>query len=158
MKCIRLLSTPVWKLAKKHVQIAKEKKKNAKENTESNKSSNQRKCPKSDWRNWEQLKIVLNTEINLWETRAVAAIMQYPKYFYTFVKNNSTIGDGIEPLQDEEGNLEPSNKRLSNLLNEQYNSVFSTTDPTMTIKYPKDFIDTHKQVLCQTLILQEKTS
>ena len=37
------------------------------------------------------------------------------------------------------GNLQPSNKKMSELLNEQYNSVFSTPDPTMTIKYPKDF-------------------
>ena len=28
---------------------------------------------------------------------------------------------------------------MSEPLNEQYNSVFSTPDPTMTIKYPKDF-------------------
>ena len=28
---------------------------------------------------------------------------------------------------------------MSELLNEQYNSVFSTPEPTMTIKYPKDF-------------------
>ena len=28
---------------------------------------------------------------------------------------------------------------MSELLNEQYNNVFSTPDPTMTIKYPKDF-------------------
>ena len=28
---------------------------------------------------------------------------------------------------------------MSELLNEQYNSVFSSSDPTMTIKYPKDF-------------------
>ena len=28
---------------------------------------------------------------------------------------------------------------MSELLNEQYNSVFSTRDPTMTIEYPKDF-------------------
>ena len=29
---------------------------------------------------------------------------------------------------------------MSELLNEQYNIVFSNPDPTMTIKYPKDFI------------------
>ena len=28
---------------------------------------------------------------------------------------------------------------MCELLNEQYNSVFSTPDPTMIIKYPKDF-------------------
>ena len=49
------------------------------------------------------------------------------------------IRAGIGPLQDEEGNLEPSNKKMSRLLNEHYNSVFSTPDPTMIIKYPKDF-------------------
>ena len=65
-------------------------------------------------------------------------IKNNPKYFYKFVKN-SKIRAGIGPLQDEEGNLEPSNKKMSELLNEQYNSVFSTPDRTMTIKYPKDF-------------------
>ena len=49
------------------------------------------------------------------------------------------IRAGIGPLQDEQGNLEPSNQKMSVLLNEQYNSVFSTLDPMMTIKYPKDF-------------------
>ena len=34
---------------------------------------------------------------------------------------------------------------MSELLNEQYNRVFSTPDPTMTIKYPKHFLDTHPQ-------------
>ena len=28
---------------------------------------------------------------------------------------------------------------MNELVIEQYNSVFSTADPTMTIKYPKDF-------------------
>ena len=49
--------------------------------------------------------------------------------------------------EDEEGNFSrmkrgtwnQATKKMSELLNEQYNSVFSTTDPTMTIKYPKDF-------------------
>ena len=84
------------------------------------------------------LQISINTEINLRETRAIAAIKNNPKYFYKFVKNNSKIRAGIGPLEDEEGNLEPSNKKMSELLNEQYNTDFSTPDPTMTIKYPKD--------------------
>ena len=49
------------------------------------------------------------------------------------------IRAGIGPLQDEEGTLEPSNKKMSELLNEQYNSIFSTPDPMMTTKYPMDF-------------------
>ena len=85
----------------------------AKENTEVNKSSNQRKCTKSDQRNCKNFKITINTERNLRETRAMAAIKKNIKYFYKFVKNNSTIRAGLGPLQDEEGNLEPSNKNMS---------------------------------------------
>ena len=94
------------------------------------------------------LKISINTEINLIETRALAAMKQNPEYFYKFVKNKSTIRARIGPLQDEEKNLEPSNKKMSELLNEQYNRVFSTPDPTMTIKYLKDSLDTHRQIHC----------
>ena len=50
------------------------------------------------------LKIPINTERNLGETRAIAAIKNNPKYFYKFVKNNSKIRAGIGPLRDEEGN------------------------------------------------------
>ena len=34
------------------------------------------------------LKISINTEINIRETRATAAIKKTPKYFYKFVKDN----------------------------------------------------------------------
>ena len=62
-----------------------------------------------------------------------------PKIFLQIrKKKNLTIWAGIGPLQDEEGNLDPSNKKMIQLLNEQYNSIFSTPDPTMTIRYPKD--------------------
>ena len=75
--------------------------------------------------------------MNVRETREIAAIKKANNTFTNSKKNNSTIRAGIGPLQDEEGNLEPSNKKISELLN-QYNtnSVFSTPDPTMTIKYP----------------------
>ena len=62
-----------------------------KENTEDSKSPNQRKCTKSDERILNNLTISINTEINLRETRAIAAIKKNQKYFYKFVKNNSTI-------------------------------------------------------------------
>ena len=102
--------------------------------------------------------ISINTERNLRETRAIAAIKKNPNYFYKFVKNNSTIRAGIGPLQDEKVNLEPSKKKMSELLNEQYNSVFSTPDPTMTISIQRTSLDTHREIHCQILILQEKTS
>ena len=85
----------------------------------------------------KNLKMSINMVRNLRETIAIAAIKKNSN-FYKFLKNNSTVRAGIGPLQDEEGNLEPSNRKMSELLNEQYNSVFSTPDPTMTIKYSKD--------------------
>ena len=102
-------------------------------------------------------KISINTERILRETRAIAAIKNNPKYFYKFVKNNSKIRAGIGPLQDEEGNLEQSNKKISKLLNEQYKSIFSTLDPTMT-NVQRTSLDTQREIHCQTLILQEMTS
>ena len=36
-------------------------------------------------------KISINTERNQKETRGIAAIKKTPKYFYKFLKNNSTI-------------------------------------------------------------------
>ena len=45
-----------------------------KENTDVNKSSNRKKITKSDQRNWKQLKKFINSERNLRETRAIAAI------------------------------------------------------------------------------------
>ena len=50
--------------------------------------------------------------------RAIAAIKKNPKYFYKFVKK-SAIRAGIGPLQDEEGNLESINRKMSKILNEQ---------------------------------------
>ena len=57
------------------------------------------------------LKISINTEIYLRETRAIAAIKNNPNYFYKFVKYNSKITAGIGPLQDEEGTWNQATKK-----------------------------------------------
>ena len=85
----------------------------------------------------QNLNILINTKRNLRETRAIAAIKKNKNKICKFVKNNSSIRAGIGPLQDEDGKLEPSNKKMSELLNEQYDSVFSTPAPMMIIS-PKD--------------------
>ena len=54
------------------------------------------------------LNISINTEKNLTEIRAIAAIKKNTKYFYKFFKK---IRAGIGLLQDEERNLEPSNTK-----------------------------------------------
>ena len=82
-------------------------------------------------------KISINTK-KLKRKMSSAAIKKNPKSFYKFVRSNSTIEAGIGPLRDEMGNLETS-KKLKELLNAQYSSVFSTPDPNKDVKYPNDF-------------------
>ena len=87
---------------------------NCKRKYKVNKSSNYRKCTKSDQKKLKRTnKNLINTEWNLRETRVIAAIKQKPKYFCKFVKKQqlNDQSSGIGPLQDEEGNLEPSNKK-----------------------------------------------
>ena len=42
------------------------------------------------------LKISINTERNLRETKAIASIKNIPKYFYKYIKDNSKIRAGID--------------------------------------------------------------
>ena len=94
------------------------------------------------------LRISINTEIYPRETRAIAAINQNPKYFYKFVKYKSTIRAGIGIQQDEEGNVELSNKNMNELLNKQYNSIFSIPDAIVT-SIQRTSLDTHMEIHCR---------
>ena len=61
-------------------------------------------------------KISINTERNLRETRAIAAIKNNPKYFYKFVKTNSKIRAEIGPLlvpRGELGTKQQKNERIT---------------------------------------------
>ena len=72
--------------------------------------------------------------------RAIALSSKTQNTYKKFVKNNSTIiaaRNWTSPgWRGEPGTKQQ--KKMSKLLNEQYNSVFNTPDPTMTIKLPKD--------------------
>ena len=83
----------------------------------------------------KNLKISINTELNLREMRAIAAIKK--KILLQIRKKQ--LNDQSRNWTSEDVNLEPSNKKMSELQNEQYNSDFSTPEPTMTIEYPKVF-------------------
>ena len=84
------------------------------------------------------LKISINTERNLRETRVYCCYQEKPKILLQISKKQLNDQSWNWTSPGWRGNLEPSNKNMSELLNEQYNIVFSTPDPTMTIKYPND--------------------
>ena len=98
-----------------------------------------RKCTKSDKINLKQLKNFDKYRKKSKRNESYCWYQIKPQILLQIRKNNLTIRAGIGPLQHEEGNLKPSKKkRICELLDEQYNSVFSTPVPTMTIKYPND--------------------
>ena len=173
MKCIRLLSIFAWKLQKTCSAKEKSKKtpntqrqkgfdekkiKITKENTEVNKSSNQRKCTKSDQRNWKQKKSI-NTQRNLTETRAIAAINKKTKFFYKFVKKqlNDQSWNWTSPGW-RGGTWNQTTKKWGNywMNNTIASSALRTQRWLLSIQ--RTSLDTHRRIHCQTLILQEKTS
>ena len=100
---------------------------------------------KSTQINWKQLKKFNECRKKSKRNESYCCYQEKPKIFLQICKNNSTVRAGIGPLRGWRGDLEPSNKKISELLNEQCNCVFSTPDPAMTIKYPITFLDTHKE-------------
>ena len=79
----------------------------------------------------EDLDISHTNEAQAEETRVIQAVKKNPKYFYSYAKKKSVTKYAIGPLQAE-GRLVTDTKVMSELLREQYESVFSTP------KYKRD--------------------
>lgn len=69
------------------------------------------------------------------EQRAVQTIKQNPRFFFSYSKQFDKRKTNIGPLLDSENNLQPDPKKMADLLQQQYTSVFS--DPsTEKLKHP----------------------
>ena len=73
----------------------------------------------------EDLEVSHANEAQAEETRVIRAVKKNPKYFYSYAKKKSVTRYAIGPLQAE-GRLVTNTKEMSELLREQYESVFST--------------------------------
>ena len=62
------------------------------------------------------------------EEIAVSKISSDPKYFYSYAQKYNTVSTSIGPLKDTNGKLTHDANDMANLLNEQFNSVFNTSN------------------------------
>ncbi|MEL7079430.1 MAG: reverse transcriptase family protein [Cyanobacteria bacterium J06582_2] len=74
------------------------------------------------------------------ENKAVMNIKNNPKYFYSFARKHQIIKGDIGPFKID-NNLITSPHDICEKLSLQYSSVFSTTDPNITIENPEEFFN-----------------
>ena len=72
-----------------------------------------------------QIKESILEEKNREEEKAVKAILENPKYFYSYAKKSGKRRSRIGPLFDKQGKLQKEAKTMANLLQDQYAAVFS---------------------------------
>lgn len=75
------------------------------------------------------------------EAKAVEAIGENPKYFYSYIKKKSKVKSRIGPLADADGKLTGDNKEMAELLSQQYSKVFSIPKRNIP-EFKKKCIDT----------------
>ena len=74
----------------------------------------------------QKLQESYTAEDNANERKAVDAIKDNPKFFYTYAKNRSKTQCPIGPLEDSSGNLKCDPADMANVLSDQFKSAFST--------------------------------
>ena len=81
-----------------------------------------------------QIQQQIKADLNYKEKRAVDSVKDNPRYFFSYAKRFSKLKSNIGPLKDPEtGSLNYNPKKMANILQDQYVSVFS--DPnSSTIK------------------------
>ena len=62
------------------------------------------------------------------EEKAVKAIQENPKYFYSYAKKAAKPKSRVGPLFDTQGDLQKDPKTMANLLQDQYAGVFSNPE------------------------------
>ncbi|KAL5270243.1 hypothetical protein ACHWQZ_G001096 [Mnemiopsis leidyi] len=84
------------------------------------------------------------------ESRAADKIKCNPKFFYSYAKSLSQIRSSINMLFDNDESIITDTKKMADLLQEQFSSVFSDPDspdvkdpsfPTPVIEHPQEFED-----------------
>ncbi|KAG0711059.1 hypothetical protein GWK47_021420 [Chionoecetes opilio] len=73
------------------------------------------------------------------ENKATETIKSNPKHFFNFAKRFSKLNAPIGPLVTSEGQMEEDAKNISEILAEQYRTVFSIPDQTKVISDPTVF-------------------
>ena len=59
------------------------------------------------------------------ETKAISKIMENPRFFFSYAKRHAKTKSTVGPLLNNDKNLEDDPKKMADLLQQQYSSVFS---------------------------------
>ena len=84
-----------------------------------------------------QIKCKITSNIDKEEEEVVSKIKADPKFFYSYAKKSSKVKCKVGPLKNEMGNFEADPKKIADLLQKQFCSVFS--NPQSSAKKEPDF-------------------
>ena len=70
----------------------------------------------------------ITQELHKKEQKAVETIKSNPRYFYSYTKRFTKLKSNVGPLKDHTGHLQHQPQEMTNILQEQYYSVFSDPD------------------------------
>ena len=79
------------------------------------------------------------------EKRAINTVSVNPRYFFSYAKRFSKKRTNIGPLIDRDNNLQQDPKKMADMLQDQYSSVFS--DPEVQTDYNTDQPSEHNTTL-----------
>ena len=85
-----------------------------------------------------QIKESIIQQKNLEEEKAVNAILENPKYFYSYSKKSGRCKCRVGPLFDKQGTLQKDPKMMADLLQDQYAAVFSNPQNKSKNSYYRD--------------------
>ena len=93
------------------------------------------------------------------ENEAISKMKENPAYFYTYTKNLRKCNSKIGPLTDDKNRV--INRPISDILQDQYSSVWSTPSDKYKVENPKEFFRTAvknepKEVLFKKRFTKEK--
>ena len=85
------------------------------------------------------------------EGKAIAKIIQNPRYFFSYAKRFAKRKSTVGPLLNENNDLEHDPKKMADILQKQYSSVFS--DPSSSKKKHPDLKPNIKETIRLSLYL-----
>ena len=88
------------------------------------------------------------------EGKAIAKIIQNPRYFFSYAKRFAKRKSTVGPLLNENNDLEHDPKKMADILQKQYSSVFS--DPSSSKKKHPDLKPNIKETISDIVITAEK--
>ncbi len=167
-ECLHIISDTVRKTCRTHIPLRRKKRRNKLER-ERRRLYKRRKLITERLQTKEQperlkqkyLKEIKAIEYNLKtsyqiqetedENKAIHGIRENPKYFFSYAKQKSRTTSNIGPLKKSDGSFTVNDKEISELLRQQYETVFSDPIQALKIEEPETFFMNNEPIEPQIL-------